>query len=261
MRALLIGYGKMGTLIAQHAPHFGFTVSTIVDHRVHRDEIAKEITVFQSLVPEALHSCDIAFDFAKPSGITSRISLLAQAKKPVVIGTTGWDDSLNDAKQIASHYNASVCAAPNFSLGVGLFLHLAQNAAQLFSSFPQYDVGIQELHHRQKQDAPSGTANALAQKVQQAYPTRHLEKEVPHTSALAPHDIHISSFRTGYFPGTHELLFDSLEDTITISHVARNRDGFAKGALLAAQWLKDKTGWFTLDDMIKDILQMKGLSL
>jgi 4-hydroxy-tetrahydrodipicolinate reductase len=254
-RVLLVGYGKMGKLIAKLAPDFDITIASIVDRDIQTNELPKDAKIFSQLVPEAINGCDVAIDFAEAGDILSRISLFAKCSCPAVIGTTGWDKQEYEAKQIIAASDIGLISAPNFSLGVSLFLQLAGAAAKLFTNFPQYDVGMHEMHHRQKQDAPSGTAKLLATKVLSHYPKRERMETTPVDHALASNAIHSSSFRVGFVPGMHELMFDSLEDTITLTHTARNREGFAKGALTAAHWIISKKGWFTLDDLIIDKLK------
>lgn len=258
MRALIIGYGKMGHLIAQMAPHYGIAISGVVSSNVSMQTALPERCVaYTSLTDDALQGCDIAIDFSSPKDICQRILLLAKAEKPIVIGTTGWEKGEKEAREIIGAHKGALLYAPNFSLGVAIFARLAGYASELFSAFSQYDVGMIETHHRQKQDAPSGTAIAIANKVMQHYPERELTVDLPKAKALEKQHIHLASLRSGFHPGTHEVVFDSLEDTITLSHRARNREGFASGAIEAAYWLVDKKGFFTLDDMIQEKLQHK----
>ena len=251
MRVLLIGYGKMGKQIAQIAHSQNITISAIVS----RSCDSSATPFHNSLTTSAIDSCDVAIDFSSQENILKRISLLAEAKKPVVIGTTGWQELEPDAKKIIKEHNSCAITAPNFALGVGLFLLLAKQASRLMSHFPQYDVGISEHHHRKKQDAPSGTALKLAKNVLTAYPEKSLCVNPSLTESIPENALHLAFLRSGYIPGTHELIFDTVEDTITLSHVSRNREGFAKGALTAASWIIDKKGYFTLDDLLSDKLK------
>ena len=258
MRALIIGYGKMGRLVASLAPHYGIAVSGVVTRNVSMETpLPDRCQAYASLCEEAVMGCDIAIDFASSKDICERVSFLAKAKKPVVVGTTGWEKSQKEAREIIEQHKGSLLYAPNFSLGVAIFARLVSYASELFSAFPQYDVGMLEMHHRQKQDSPSGTAIAIADKVMQHYPDRELTHDAPKSKALEKEELHLASLRSGFHPGTHEVLFDSLEDTITLTHRARNREGFARGALEAAFWLVDKSGFYTLDDMIEEKLKKK----
>lgn len=259
MRALVIGYGKMGRLISQLAAEYNIAISAVVD--THCDftnpTLPDSCLGYKSLTQEAIEACDIAFDFSSSKEICQRILMLAQAQKPLIVGTTGWEKSEKEARQIINEYQSALLYSPNFSLGIALFSRLISAAAELFCPFPQYDLGLLEIHHRQKQDAPSGTAKIIADKLLQHYSEKSLCQHSSHSGALPANEIHCQAVRIGSFPGTHEVIFDSPEDSISLTHSARNREGFAKGALQAAYWLIDKKGWHTLDDMIDEFLGAK----
>lgn len=259
IRALLIGYGKMGHLIAHLAPQYGIAISGVVSPSFNavNNDLPQPCVGYNSLTQEAIDSCDIAIDFATSKEICQRIHLLASAQKPIIVGTTGWEKHEHEAKKIINDTCGALLYAPNFSLGVALFSRILSYASELFSAFPQYDVGMIETHHRQKQDAPSGTALALAAKLMEHYPERSLSHDLSKSKGLDANQVHISSHRSGFHPGTHEVIFDSHEDTIALTHRARNREGFARGALEAAYWLIDKKGWYSLDDMIEEKLYAK----
>lgn len=258
IRALLIGYGKMGRLIAELAPQYGVAISGIVAPRFVFTEVPEACVGYNSLTDEAIESCDIVIDFSTPRDIVSRIQPLAKAKKPVVVGTTGWEKSEKEVRKLISDHHSALLYAPNFSLGVALFHRLVDYASHLFAPFQQYDVGMMEMHHRQKQDAPSGTALSLANTLMQHYPERTLTHDLAKSKGLDAQQIHLASYRSGYHPGTHEVIFDSTVDTVTLTHRARNREGFAQGALEAAYWLIDKKGWYTLEDMIEEKITRKN---
>ncbi len=259
MRALLIGYGKMGHSIAHLAPQYGIAISGVMHTHFtyEKTDIPGSCTGYTSLTQEAIDGCDVAIDFSSSKDILERIRLLAASKKPIIVGTTGWEKYEDEAKEIIREQKGTLLWSPNFSLGIALFSRLVTYAAELFCPFEEYDIGMMETHHRQKQDAPSGTAKALAGKVMSHYPERTLVHELPKTKGLDKEHVHLSTHRSGFHPGTHEIVFDSQEDTVTLTHRARTRDGFAKGALLSAYWVIDKKGWFTLDDMIEDKLGQK----
>lgn len=259
MRALLIGYGKMGHLIAHLAPQYSLAISSVVDsnYDFSNTNLPESCVGYRTLTQEAIDSCDVALDFSNNKDICQRILMLAEAKKPVVVGTTGWEKNEAEAKRIISAYQSALLYSPNFSMGIALFARLVEQAATLFSPFPHYDPALLELHHRHKQDAPSGTAKAIADKLMYHYSDRKLTSSLSHSSGLGADEVHISSVRVGSIPGTHEVYFDSAEDTITLTHAARSREGFARGALQAAFWIVDKKGWFTLDDMIEDKFHTK----
>jgi 4-hydroxy-tetrahydrodipicolinate reductase len=166
---------------------------------------------------------------------------------PVVVGTTGWYDQLETTRERCRRMGAAVLYASNFSVGVHLFWHLVDEAAKLLHHYPAYRVGLHEIHHTAKLDAPSGTAITTAEKVMNHYPQIKKWKE----GSSDDETLGIHSERIGQVPGTHELLFQSVHDIISIRHEALNRLGFAEGALQAALWLKGKQGFFSIDDWLK----------
>jgi 4-hydroxy-tetrahydrodipicolinate reductase len=204
MKLALLGYGKMGKLIENLALEKGHTI-----------------------VP--LQHADVALDFSHPDAVIKHIKEAAKLQKPLVMGTTGWYDHLDEAKSIVKKNNIGFIYSPNFSLGIQLFLQIVEAAAKIISPFKEYDASGVEYHHRQKVDNPSGTAKAIAEKFD--------------------HDLHFASVRCGSIPGTHTLIFDSPADTITFTHQARNREGFALGAIAAAEWILNKKGFYTFQEM------------
>lgn len=234
MRILLIGFGKMGKIVAEEALTRGFALAGIVDRGIHSMP-SPQIPLFDTLSDVALSQCDAVIEFAAPYDILSRIRQVMQKKIPYIIGTTGWEDMHADAKMIVNEEGGTLLTAPNFSLGVALFYKLCHSAAALFSPAKEYSCSLFERHHEEKIDTPSGTTKKLVQELTPFYP------QLPFTC-----------LRSGHFPGMHELVFDASADTIEIRHVARNRNGFASGALDAACWLQGKRGWFTFDNLIQE---------
>lgn len=229
MDIALIGFGKMGQCIDQMAQEKGHRITSRLSRRT---EMSLEDA-------QAFAKSDAAIDFSAPGCVLSHLELCLSHRIPLVIGTTGWTDVLPKAKERVEKEGGCCLYAPNFSLGVYLFQKIATFAFSLMQPFSDYDVCGVEYHHRQKIDSPSGTALAL---------TDSLLTHMPRIQ-----DFQFTSVRCGHIPGTHTLVFDSLADTLTLSHEARSRQGFAQGALLAAEWLKGKKGFFTLDDMMEDI--------
>ena len=229
MKIALIGYGKMGQLLEQIAQAKGNQVVARFSrqHGLLRDRVAE------------LAQAEIVIDFSEASGVIEHLELCLELGKPLVIGTTGWEKDYAKAQEWVKQRNGSCFYAPNFSIGLYLFQHIIAYAASLFSAFEEYDVSGIEYHHRQKRDAPSGTAKLLSQIVSEQMPGQQ--------------DFHFSSVRCGHMPGTHTLHFDSPIDTLTFTHQARNRNGFAEGALLAAQWLLPRKGFFTMQEMMNDL--------
>ncbi len=230
MKIALFGYGKMGRLLEKEAQARGHEVivrfSNSLGSPLERKEEVKK--------------ADIAIDFTEASSVISHLDLCLSLGKPLVIGTTGWEDQLSEAKLKVAEKGGSCLYSANFSIGILLFKRMISFAASQIQMFKEYDVAGIEYHHRQKKDQPSGTAKALKEEILRQMP--HLE------------DVSFSSVRIGHMPGTHLIHFDSKEDTITLKHEARNKEGFAKGALLAAEWLLPKKGFFTMDHLMKEIL-------
>ena len=225
MKIALFGYGKMGLLVEQMAQAKG-------------DEIIARFSKTLGTAndqAENLLAADVAIDFSNASCVLPHLELCLKLNIPLVIGTTGWEEQLTYAQERVKEKGGACLYAPNFSIGVFLFQQIVAYAATLFNPFVEYDVSGVEAHHRKKLDHPSGTAKTL---------TKQLLKKMPRL-----HDFHFTSIRSGYIPGTHTIQFNGPTDSITLTHEAHNRDGFAQGALLAAEWLITKKGFFSLDDM------------
>lgn len=223
MRLALIGHGKMGKAVENLARELGHEVVHVVTH-------AEAGRPFEG---DWTDHTDVVMDFSVPEAALSNIERAVRAGLPIVEGTTGWHDELERAREIVETARGACVYASNFSLGVQIQFHLARQAARIFSRFPEYSPFLLEAHHTQKKDAPSGTALTLEGILRESY------------SRVA-----VSSLRAGYFPGTHTLGFDSLVDTLTIQHVARSRDGFARGSLFAAEWIRDKRGFYNFEEAI-----------
>lgn len=231
MKTALIGYGNMGKMIEQILLNQGHTiVARITSH---------------TWDWEALQKADICLEFTHPAYAVENVRKLAHLKKPIVIGTTGWYEQMELVRSIVEENHIGLLYAPNFSLGIHLLLEILAHASHILDAFDEYDAAGIEYHHRRKQDSPSGTALAIANTIQK---NMQRIKEFP-----------FSSVRCGSIPGTHEILFDSPCDTISIKHEARNREGFAKGAVLAAEWLLDKKGLYTFADCIRQIQGIRHL--
>lgn len=228
----LIGYGKMGRMIEQVAHQKGHSIVT------KNGDLA------------ALKHAEICIDFSHPSVVMNNILEMAKLGKNLVIGTTGWYDNLSEVREIVREYQIGLLYSPNFSIGVNLFIKIVEEAAALIAPFTEYDVGVFEAHHNQKADSPSGTAKAIANALLNHI--IHKNDIVENVEGrVLPHQLHVSSLRCGYIPGTHTVTFDSPADTITLTHQARSREGFARGAVVAAEWLHGKKGLFTLEDILE----------
>jgi len=246
MRIALYGYGKMGKAIEQAAKARGH-------------EIALRIGTASAGTPPT--GCDIAIEFSKPETALANVELCLRAKVPVVVGTTGWYDRMNDLRAMVTDTGGSVLWASNFSIGVNLFFRVNRMLAGLMDQQPGYKAHIDEIHHIHKQDAPSGTAITLARDIDlktRRYSGWELkgQEQVPVAGnapapALAPSTpVPIFSERTGEVPGKHAVSWTSGNDRIVITHEAFDRTGFAQGAIVAAEWLKGRKGLFTMDDVL-----------
>ncbi|MDR1869093.1 MAG: 4-hydroxy-tetrahydrodipicolinate reductase [Treponema sp.] len=253
MKIAIIGYGKMGKMIEQIARAQGHAIAAIVDPFA--DDAPAEIAVSKTVAEAALDSADAAIEFTQPSTAATNIIALAERKIPTVVGTTGWHERMGEVSKAVEASGGSLLWASNFSIGVNLFYRIAWYAAELANNFPEYDVGGFEAHHNKKIDSPSGTAKILAEGALSRIDRK--KKIVWETMNRKPEadELHFPSLRMGSVPGIHSLFFDSPADTIEITHTARSREGFASGAIRAAQWLsaEKRRGIFTIDDMLKDI--------
>ncbi|MDR2517100.1 MAG: 4-hydroxy-tetrahydrodipicolinate reductase [Spirochaetaceae bacterium] len=262
MNIALVGYGKMGKLLAARTREQGHRIVMVIDPSVDGDAAVPGAEFCKTVAGAGnLAGADVALEFTRPDTAAENITALAARKIPVVSGTTGWYSRLAEVVRVVEDAGAALLWSPNFSLGVNLFYHIAAFAAKMFDPFPDYDVGGFEAHHNKKADSPSGTAKTLMEQVLAAM-TRKKNTLYETLSVAPPPDaIHFASIRAGSLPGTHTLFFDSPADTIEITHTARGRDGFAAGALRAAEWLvnasssgKARVGVFTMNDVLADIL-------
>jgi 4-hydroxy-tetrahydrodipicolinate reductase len=221
-RLAIVGHGKMGRLVEQLAPEFGFDVVL----RLNRSH---------AITAEALQGVDVAIEFSTPEAAAENLQRLAALKIPTVTGTTGWLDHLPAVKAAVSQAGSGLVWSPNFSVGVAVFRKLAAFSAQLLRDENEYGAWAWEIHHDAKKDAPSGTLVHLVEAMKAAGYRRNIDT---------------SSSRAGKHPGTHEIGFDSSADTITLRHTARSREGFARGALKSARWILSRQGVYTFEEVL-----------
>jgi 4-hydroxy-tetrahydrodipicolinate reductase len=226
LRVLVIGDGKMGRAVAELAASRDAELVGLVHENENRDGAA--------ITAERAAGADVAIEFTEPGAAPANVIACARARLPIVVGTTGWYDRLGEVREVVEREGSALLYAPNFSLGVNLFLALARQAGAAFASVPDFDVHIVETHHRAKKDAPSGTALALQRE----------------TMGSLGRDVPVTSVRTGSVPGTHELIFDGPFEQLRLVHEARDRRVFADGALTAAHWLRGRRGVFTMADVL-----------
>ncbi|TAK57901.1 MAG: 4-hydroxy-tetrahydrodipicolinate reductase [Bacteroidetes bacterium] len=246
MNIVLIGHGKTGKEIERLAPEHKMKVIKIFNEENNSGG--------SGLTKEELKHVDVCIDFSIPQAVIQNIEAVAECGKNIVVGTTGWYDKLGEVTNIVKKSKIGFLYAANFSLGMNIFYHGVGIISELCDKFHFYDVAISETHHTQKIDSPSATALALAQNVMQHFKSKKtVLKESPHGN-IKPEQLQITSTRLGSVIGRHSVLFDSDADCIELVHNAKNRTGFAHGALVAAQWLKGKKGIFTMKDVITSML-------
>jgi 4-hydroxy-tetrahydrodipicolinate reductase len=219
MKLLLVGYGKMGRLVEQLALEEGLQIAGRVD-----------------VDGAGWAPADVAIDFSTAEALEGNFARYVDMRMPVVFGTTGWGDAADALRAKADGAGLGVVAAANFSIGVNLFVEMVAEAARLMQSRPEYGAWIHEIHHAAKRDAPSGTTFTLRAAMQGAGFSRPID---------------VSSARAGVIPGTHTIGFDGPSDTIELTHRARDRRGFAAGAIVAARWLQGRRGWYSMADVLR----------
>lgn len=220
-RLLVVGRGRMGQIVERLCPDYGFQLAGTID---------RQAAAIENDWPAA----DVAIDFSTADAVAANLPRLLGRGISVVVGTTGWQRQEAALRELAKTYDAGVVAAPNFALGVNIFLALAERAAHLMAGRDTFRPWIHELHHAAKADAPSGTALALERVLRQG----------------GVQDVPVTSTRAGWIPGTHVVGFDAIAETITLTHEARDRSVFARGALEAARWVAGKRGWFSMRDVL-----------
>jgi len=223
----IVGYGKMGKIVEQLAPEFGFRVALKLDEFNNAN--------FEGLTAENFRGVDVAIDFSIPSAVRRNAEGIAALGVNLVIGATGWLDQLEAVKTAVERNGTGAVWSPNFSIGVNAFFRVVAEAARLLAGQPEYGAWGWEIHHASKKDAPSGTLLKLVEEMKKAGLNRPIDT---------------ASNRAGAHPGTHEIGFDSTADTITLRHTARSREGFARGALKAAQWIAGKQGFYEFSEVM-----------
>jgi 4-hydroxy-tetrahydrodipicolinate reductase len=226
----IVGHGKMGRLLEQLAPEYGFDVRLMLNSATNANGAG--------LTCEKLSGIEVAMEFSTPSAALQNIRLLAALGVPVVAGTTGWFQQLACAREAVRSGETALVWSPNFSVGVYRFRQIIAQAASAFAAEREYEAWGWEIHHAPKRDAFSGTLLAVAEEMKQA----GFERAV-----------NLTANRAGAHPGTHEIGFDSSADTITIRHTARSREGFARGALRSARWILGKTGVFEFREIVNEL--------
>ena len=245
MKIALIGYGAMGKLIRRLAEEKGHEIAVVIDESEHgASRVSKGVRGESDDTPlltsRLQHfGVDVAMDFTTAYAVKRNVEACVAAGVPLVEGTTGWNAQRTEIEQIVSDGKGSLVFGANFSIGVNLFYRIAGFAAEIFAKFPEYEAFIEEQHHSRKKDRPSGTALKLKDIV-----AEHIKKEFS-----------VSATRAGNIPGTHRVGFDGPADHILLAHTARSREGFATGAILAAEWIVGKKGFYEFADVMDEICQ------
>lgn len=236
MKIALIGYGKMGKAIEEIALQRGHTIGLKID-----------LATLSEFTKENLNNCDVAIEFTSPHTALQNIITCLDAGIPIVSGSTGWLDQWDIVKKKCEEKNGALLYSSNYSIGVNIFFELNKKLASLMNQQTDYDVTMEETHHTQKRDAPSGTAIILAEQVMENLDRKHkwVNDETPKADELL-----IASKRIDPAPGTHSVKYSSAIDDIEIIHTAHNRTGFATGAVLAAEFLKGKKGIYNMKDVL-----------
>ncbi len=242
MNIALIGYGKMGKEVEAVAKEKGIKVLKVLD--------VSNNTAGIGLTPESLKGVDVCIDFSTPASVVANIEAVVACGKNIVVGTTGWYNRLDHVRKLVKENKTGFLYAANFSLGVNIYSQIVMDAAHLFEKYSDYDVAVHEIHHRGKADSPSGTALSLGSTILQGLKRKsELLSESP-KGLIKETQLQVSSTRVGSVMGKHTVMFDSEADTVEIIHTAKSRHGFAVGAIVAAEWLKGKKGFYTMRDVI-----------
>lgn len=246
MNITLVGYGAMGRLIKESAVRRG--------HRIRTVDPASADADFKRLDAAALEDADMCIDFSAPAATLDNIAAAAEFGCSIVVGTTGWYARLDEARRIVAASRIGFLYGSNFSIGVNLFYRIVRHAAALINRFGQYDVSGLELHHHRKADSPSGTAQTLADILLSEVERKRSVVYERCDRRILPEELHFASLRCGNIPGTHEIIFDAEEDSISLKHAARSRAGFAAGAVAGAEWLRGRSGFFTVDQFMESFI-------
>ena len=242
MKIVLLGYGKMGQQIEKFALKRGHEIQLIVD----KDNR-------ESIDAASLSGADVAIDFSEPAAAINNISLCFEADLPIVVGTTGWYEHIDEIKAVCLDADQSLLYGSNFSIGVNVFFHVNRLLAKAMSPYKQYDVQVEEIHHIHKLDSPSGTAITIAEGILDgvAEKTKWINNLVGENEERIPKadELLIESHRIEEVPGTHTVLYSSEVDQIEFKHTAHSRAGFALGAVIAAEWLQGRKGFYQVTEM------------
>ncbi len=246
MKVAIVGYGKMGKQIEKVLLEKNIEIGSIID------KFIKEAQ-FSEINPKSLSGIDVAIDFTTPDEVLNNINSYIENNVSVVMGTTGWYNELKNVKNLVGEKIGFIWSG-NFSMGVNIFFRIIRDSAKIFNNFKEYDPMAYEIHHNQKKDSPSGTAQMIGNILIDELSHKNVIIEDKLDRKISKNEIQFASLRGGSIPGTHVVMFDSEADTIELKHTARNREGLARGAVLAAEWIKEKKGFYSIDDLFNSII-------
>jgi 4-hydroxy-tetrahydrodipicolinate reductase len=245
MNIAIVGFGLMGQKVKEFAKAKGHNVVIVVD------PVNPEAT-FKNINEADLSKADLILDFSSKEAVVENVKVAAEAKKNIIVGTTGWYEHLPEIKKIVEENNIGALWSANFSIGVNIYYRLIAKAAELINQHDEYDVWGTELHHNNKSDSPSGTAKELARILLENIKRKTKVIYDKLDRKINPNEIHFSSTRGGAVNFSHTVGFDSSSDAIILTHSARDRSGYADGAIKAAEWLNGKKGLFNMDDFLNN---------
>lgn len=246
MNIAIIGFGSMGMKIKEIAEKRSHIVNVIID------PISKEAT-HKNIKDADLKDVDLIIDFSSKDAVIENVKVSAQNNKNIIIGTTGWYDLLPEIENIVKESNIGVLWSPNFSIGVNMYYQIIEKASELINQYDEYDIWGTELHHKNKIDSPSGTAKEIARIILEKIKRKTKVVYDKLDRKINPDEVHFSSTRGGPINFSHTIGIDSESDTITITHSARDRGGYALGAIKGAEWLHSKKGLYNMNDFLNNI--------
>lgn len=241
MKIALVGFGNMGKEVERLINESG-------DHQV----VSKSLQGINGAWDEqGINTAEVVIDFTSPEVVVENIKKVSSLGKNIVVGTTGWYNRIDEVEKMVKENNIGLIYAQNFSVGANIFFKVVAYAANLFAKFGKYDVYGFEVHHTGKKDSPSGTALKIAKEIMNNFPLKKKIQADKLDRKIETEELHFASVRGGRNPGFHQVVFDSQADSVTLSHQAHNRTGFAQGAILAAEFIKGKKGFYNFDEVFK----------
>ena len=247
MKIAMIGFGQMGQAIKKIALERGHQIVTIDPQHPQAD--------FKEIDSKSLAGVAVGIDFTTPAAAIGNIKKFADLKVSLVMGTTGWYEKESEVRELIAQSGIGFLYASNFSLGVNVFFRIAELSAQVINNFPIFDVAGWEAHHNKKADSPSGTAWTIANILKDNIDRKKKINFDKIDRKIEADELHFASVRIGSVPGTHEIIYDSPAETITLNISSRNREGFALGAVIGAEWLGEQKGFFKFDEVFKELLK------